>query len=65
MKAVKSNPDPSGVAFQPIKLMRSSTGVCLNGFFVFHALPYSVREILGPQVGPLGKKPRHGMQPCD
>lgn len=38
MKAVKSNPDPSGVAFQPIKLMRSSTGVCLNGFFVFHAL---------------------------
>jgi len=42
MKAVKSDPDPNGVA--PPTRRGSSTGVSLNGFFVFHALPYSARK---------------------
>lgn len=43
MKAVKSNSDPDWGAM-PSKEALVSTGVCLNGFFVFHALPYSARS---------------------
>jgi hypothetical protein len=42
MKAVKSNSDPDWGA-APSQEVWVSTGVCLNGFFVFHDLPYSAR----------------------
>jgi hypothetical protein len=42
MKAVKSDSDPDWGA-APSKEVWVSTGVCLNGFFVFHDEPYSAR----------------------
>ena len=33
--------------------------------FLFGAATRTPHVSSGPQVGPLGRKPRHGMQPCD
>ena len=60
-KPLDKTPTPHGVASP--KKGCFSTGVFSNGFFfvcTFRTQPYSARQ-QGPQVGPLGRKPRHGM----